>query len=389
MNPNTTEATQHDFPYFIGIDLHSNNAVVCVKTTVKKGPALVGKVIYSKKINIIGEAGVETFFREIAPYCENTDHYVVVESTYNWYWMADGFESRRWNLMLADPCTVSQANLKHSDDYTDAEYLAERLRVGALKCAKIMGKEDRALRDLCRFRGRLIQDRAREKITIVNLYTNQLSTRVKPNKLVEEAYVAQEELKERVAKEQLKIDDNALDIDWDTILNAFDNKLIRTRIASMIRIIQAFDKEIEALDEMIQASIKESVVARSLQTIKGCGYVISTVIATELGEINRFESHKNFTSYCRLAPTAKLSNGKSKGLGNAKNGNAYLSWAFTELANMVIRFNPEAKRYYDKMFNRTHLRVKAIRSTAAKLARAVYMMLKHGEVFDVERCFGC
>jgi len=80
---------------------------------------------------------------------------------------------------------------------------------------------------------------------------------------------------------------------------------------------------------------------------------------------------------------------KSKGVGNAKNGNAYLSWAFTELANLVVRFNPEAKRYYDRLFNRSRLRVKAIRSLAAKMARAIFMMLKHGETFDLKRCFGC
>lgn len=373
MNPITNKVEVQNFPYFIGIDLHSNNAVVCVKSTVRRGNAFEGKIIYTKKINIIGAEGIANFFSSIAPFCENTEHYVAVESTYNWYWMADGFESRGWNLMLADPCTVSQANLKHSDDFTDAEYLAERLRVGSLKCARIMGKDQRALRDLCRHRGRLIQDRAREKITIINLFTNQLSTRIRPDKLIQEF------------QESLEAGEAA---DFDQILSCFDNSLIRIRVASMLRMIMVLDQEIDLLDEKIKAAVKETATARAMQTIKGCGYVLSSVIATELGDIDRFKSHKNFASYCRLAPTAKLSNGKSKGLGNAKNGNAYLSWAFTELANMVIRFNPEAKRYYDKMFNRTHLRVKAIRSTAAKLARAVFMMLKYGESFDVKRCFG-
>lgn len=48
--------------------------------------------------------------------------------------------------------------------------------------------------------------------------------------------------------------------------------------------------------------------------------MLSTIIATEVGDIRRFASAKNFQSYCRLAPTYKLSNGKSKGLGNAKMG---------------------------------------------------------------------
>lgn len=107
-----------------------------------------------------------------------------------------------------------------------------------------------------------------------------------------------------------------------------------------------------------------------------------------LRTMTRFKEAGQFASYCRLAPTSKLSNGSSKGVGNAKNGNAYLSWAFTELANLAIRFNDPIRKYYDRMFKRQKLRVKAIRTLAAKLARAVWHMLKKNENFDLQRLFG-
>ena len=44
--------------------------------------------------------------------------------------------------------------------------------------------------------------------------------------------------------------------------------------------------------------------------------------------------------------TARLSVGKPKGSGNAKNGNPYLSWAFSEAAHFTIRHHDVAKRYY-------------------------------------------
>jgi transposase len=44
----------------------------------------------------------------------------------------------------------------------------------------------------------------------------------------------------------------------------------------------------------------------------------------------------------------KLSNGKKKGQGNSKNGNKYLAWAFVEAANFAIRFNEQAKRFYQR-----------------------------------------
>jgi transposase len=76
-------------------------------------------------------------------------------------------------------------------------------------------------------------------------------------------------------------------------------------------------------------------------------------------------------------------------MGNAKNGNAYLSWAVTELANLIVRFNKTAAKMYARLFKKYgKLRVKAIRSLAARLARAIYHVLKTKEPFDEEKCFG-
>ena len=150
-----------------------------------------------------------------------------------------------------------------------------------------------------------------------------------------------------------------------------------------------YEQQIAELDERIESLMKPNAYSKLLQSIKGCGRILSSVIASELGEnLDRFPSAKHFVSYSRLAPTSKLSNGKSKGESNAKNGNAYLSWAFTELANLVVRFNPEAKAFYDRTFRRVKLRVKAIRILATKLARAIFKMLETGEIFDIKRCFG-
>jgi hypothetical protein len=41
--------------------------------------------------------------------------------------------------------------------------------------------------------------------------------------------------------------------------------------------------------------------------------------------------------------SARLSNGKKKGQGNVKNGNAYLAWAFVEAANFAHRYCGDGK----------------------------------------------
>ena len=381
MNHSTTPQTEQDLfaHYYIGQDLHQDNVVVHVCRNEFSNGSIRSKTILSKKFSIVGPEAIAAYFKALEPYCFNQPHTAIVESTYNWYWMADGFESRGWNLRLADPSTVSRANIKYADDYTDAAYLVECLRTGSLRTTWVMPKDDRAIRDLARYRMTLVEDRARLKTIIVNMITNHLSIKLTSDKLIREIDKSVE----------AAIGSPSEEVAQQVLATYFDHRLVRIKVGSLLNRIRFLATEIGQLDQELLSLLKPNLYSKSLQTIKGCGFVTSMIIALEIGEIERFNTHKDFVSYCRLAPTSKLSNGKSKGVGNAKNGNAYLSWAFTELANLVVRFNPEAKRYYDRLFNRSRLRVKAIRSVAAKMARAIFMMLKHGETFDLKRCFGC
>lgn len=364
--------------YFIGIDLHLDNVVVVVIKNELVNGTLRSKTLLSKKFKTIGQHNIEALFKALEQFCKDHDHLAVVESTYNWYWLADEFEKRNWNLRLADPSTVSRANLKYSDDYTDAGYLAECIRNNSIRSTVIMPKEDRAIRDLARYRMTVVEDRGRLKTILVNMTTNHLSIKLTADGLFREI---DEAIEKAVATDDAQAAEAVL-------THYYDNRQVRIKVLSLLNRIRILTKEIEALDAEMLELLKPNVFATSLQSIKGCGYVTSMIIGLEIGDINRFKTHKDFVSYCRLAPTAKLSNGKSKGLGNAKNGNAYLSWAMTELATFVVRYNPEAKRVYDRFFNKSRLRVKAIRAVAAKLARGIFMMLKNGEVFDMKRCFG-
>jgi transposase len=103
------------------------------------------------------------------------------------------------------------------------------------------------------------------------------------------------------------------------------------------------------------------------------------------GGHERFAAVGNFASYARCVDSARLSNGKKKGQGNVKNGNAYLAWAFVEAANFARRYCAEARRFYERKKARTN-GVVATKALAHKLARACYHMLKEQKPFDVKRC---
>jgi transposase len=89
----------------------------------------------------------------------------------------------------------------------------------------------------------------------------------------------------------------------------------------------------------------------------------------ETGDIHCFASVGDYSSYCRCVKAERLSNGKKKGEGNRKAGNKYLSWAFSEAAHFAVRFEPLAKRFYERKRAKTNCIV-ANRATAHKLARA-------------------
>ena len=358
---------------YIGIDLHSNNIWLSVIVNEQRPSGPVGKVIFSRSIGtqrVDGTLPEDLIKPVLERFCKDQPHIACVEATYNWYWLADLFEKNGWNLVLADPSTVSEAKTKAADDRKDAEYLADRLRYNALRYAVIMPKQLREIRDLVRTRGTAVKQRAREKIIVINKLTNLIGRKI-----------TGKELKELI-KEHAEFGTQA-----PMLLNWGLTEEVRC-ILYHLAMATNIDQEIQKLEEHINAVGKNLRYTKELQKMPGCGPVISSILASEIGSIRRFATAANFVSYCRLASTSKLSNGKSKGLGNAKNGNAYLSWAFTELATLMVRYSEAAKRHFEKLMRKYgQLRVKAIRVLAAKLARSVYQCLSKNEPFDVLRCF--
>lgn len=356
---------------FIALDLHSDNvylAVMVNEFVENAGPR--GKII--KKCRIPTTDGGVKLIETLERYCDGQPHICCVEATYNWYFIANAFEERGWNFVLADPCTVSQSKIKAANDQTDAVFLADRLRTRSLRYAYALPRVRREIRDLIRSRCRLVQLRASMKIIAINKVSNQFGIRLRATQLA-----------------KLIEDCGKHGVHAPAMRELIESPVVRRELGHYLRLAAFLEQEIVDLDETIQELCKDMPYVKELRKVVGCGPVLSVVIASEIGDTARFKGAGNFVSYCRLAPTAKLSNGKPKGMGNAKNGNAYLSWAFTELANIMIRHDKRAQAYYHRVSDeKQKLRVIAIRTMAAKLARSIYQCLTKNEAYSSARCFG-
>jgi transposase len=89
-------------------------------------------------------------------------------------------------------------------------------------------------------------------------------------------------------------------------------------------------------------------------------------------------------SYARLVRCAHESAGKKLGSGGKKIGNAHLRWAFGEAVCLFLRGSARAKQWKEKQ-QRKRGEGKTLAILAARLARAVYHMLRKQEAFDEER----
>ncbi len=106
---------------FCGIDLHSNNSVVVALDEADR-------VLYGKRL----PNDLKTILEALAPYKDQLKG-VVVESTYNWYWLVDGLQEAGYKVHLANTGAIRQYDgLKHSGDLSDARHLAHLLRLNIL-----------------------------------------------------------------------------------------------------------------------------------------------------------------------------------------------------------------------------------------------------------------
>ncbi len=144
---------------YVGIDLHSNNSYIAIIDEDEK-------VLYSKKHH----NNLNEIVNLLKPYQKEIQG-VVVESTFNWYWLVDVLEELGFTVHLANPAgNIQYGGLKHRDDKYDAFWLAQLLKLGILKEGYIYAPGIRAVRDLSRKRGQLVQMRTSNILALQNIH---------------------------------------------------------------------------------------------------------------------------------------------------------------------------------------------------------------------------
>lgn len=337
--------------YYCGLDLHSNNTFIGILDEDDK------RVFQKRSPNDIG--GIIEY---LEPFKESMIG-VVVESTFNWYWLVDGLIEAGYKVHLAHPPAIVQySGLKVQDDKHSAFHLARLLKLGILPEGYIFPKEERHIRDLLRKRMMMVQTSTKYILSFKSLMNRNFSLSISSNDI--------KKLKPGQLKKEF-----------------FKNGHLLFSAQMNISAINYFHNEIKAIEKEILKDATLKPEFKILLTANGIGKILGLTIALETGNIDRFSAVGNYASYCRSVSSVRSSNSKKKGSANRKNGNKYLSWAYLEGAHKLKRFCPEAKVFYErkKIKSNTALAIKAL---AHKLNRACYYMMKDNVAFDVEKIFG-
>jgi transposase len=334
---------------YAAIDLHSNNNVTVVIDEQDK-------VVFEKRL----PNDLATIAMQLSAFQDSLQG-IVVESTYNWYWLVDGLMDKGHKLHLANTAAIQQyEGLKYTDDHSDANWLAHLLRLGVLPQGYIYPRQERAVRDLLRKRGQLVRQRTANLLSIQNLLTRNTGSSLNGNRIKT--------------------------LDAEQVDQLLANPDLSLALKANLAVMQCADEQIDRLERTVSERIKLREEFSLLRTVPGIGLILGLTIMLETGDIGRFDSVGNYASYCRCVGSQKLSNGKKKGKGNTKNGNKYLSWAYIEAANFAIRYCARVKSFYQRKKAKSH-GVVALKAVAHKLCRACYYIIKNRVAFDVTKAF--
>jgi transposase len=335
---------------YAGIDLHSNNSMV---------------VVQDGEDNVVGRRrlpnDLSTITAWLEPYREDLAG-VVVESTYNWYWLVDGLMDEGYRVHLANTVAIQQYDgLKYRDDDSDARWLAKLLRLGELPEGYIYPRTERAIRDLLRKRSQLVRQVTMNLLSTQNLFARNRGERISTNRIKQ-------------------LTPEAVDA-------GFEDANVALAAKSALCVMVCLQEQVLVLEKAVHDQVALRQSYKNLLSVPGIGKILALTIMLETGDIRRFREVGNYVSYARLVGSSHLTNGKPKGSGNTKNGNAYLCWAFIEAANFAIRYNQTIRHYYQRKQARTK-RIVALKAVAHKLARACYHMIREDAGFDITRAFG-
>ena len=369
-----------------GLDVHKKLIVATIVTTNKDG------------ISNYQQKSFSTLNSDIIQFhdwlIENDCHHVCMESTGKYWIPIFNYLEHDITVCLTHPKYVKAIKGKKTDK-KDSKWIADLYKFDLVRCSFIPPKEFRALRELSRYRFKLVCMKSSEKNRIQNCMTvsnigiaNILSDPFGKTATEIMSYLLEhtsDTMDEKAIRNLIK---KGAKSKSDDIIEAIKGYSIETDQAKKLELARA---HLDYLEKMITQTEVELYVrikpyyefVEYLTTIPGITAMSATLILSEIGiNMSIFDDSSHLTSWCGLAPANNESAGKKKSVRIAKAG-AYLKPLMVQCALAAIKSKSEpyfAIKYQRIKKRRGHK--KAIIAIARMMMVSIYHMISEKKPFS-------
>jgi len=330
---------------YVGIDLHRQRSVI-----VRMTPA--GEVLDTVRVEN------DPVALSLAIEAAGPNPEVVLEATYGWYWAADLLEDCGARVHLAHPLGVKAfQHQRVKKDQSDARQLADLLRMNRLPEAWIAPPATRELRELVRYRAKLVATRSGLKAQV-------------------HAVLAKEGV--RVPMTDLFGAQGQVMMDRLALAPAYASK-----VRSLRHLIDILDAEVAAQHREVGRTLALDPGYRAIQRIPGVGQVLAAVLVAEIGEVRRFSTAAKLCSWAGLTPRHRESDTVVHRGRITKQGSKLVRWATIE-AVQKLRAGSKQRNDFVRIAERRGRNIGRV-AAARRLLTLVYYGLRDGEVRCLDR----
>jgi transposase len=324
---------------YVGIDFHRRRSVIVRKNAAGEK---LGSVRVANDALSIGAA--------IADAGPNPE--VVIEATYGWYWLVDWWHEQGATVHLANPSGLNWGQRRVKNDERDAIDLIDMLRLGRLPEAWIAPPATRELRELVRYRAKLVALRSGLKAQVHAVMAKE---GVLPSVTDLFGHAGNAEL------DQLQLGD-----------------VYMIRVESLRELIELHDREVTMLEAQIRSRLRDHRGYRAIQAINGIGPTMAAILVAEIGDVHRFRSAAALCSWAGLTPKHTESDTTVRRGNITKQGSRLVRWAVIE---GTVRYHGGGKLAADyRTIAERRGTNKATVAIARKILTLVYYGLRDGEI---------
>ena len=359
-----------------GLDIHKNVIAACVLITGQK-----------KEIRTFG-----TMTGELLELCgwlkQNNIQMVAMESTGS-YWKPI------FNIMEVEEIPAILVNAQHikavpgrKTDIKDSEWIAKLLRHGLLKASYVQPRKDRETKELVRYRGSIIEERAREYNRIdkvlqgANVKLSSVAGIDTMSGMDMLRSIADGEVDPKLlsgmARGTMRSKTEELEKALTGLIQPHQQMILR----SMLSHVDSLTKQIEELDAEIKRRLEDKQdIIDALDEIAGVGETTAQVIISEIGsDMSQFPKAENLTAWAGMSPGQNESAGKKK-RGKTRKGNSTLKKTLVQCARAAAR---SKNTYFNSFYSRLAARRGANRAAVAlgrKILEVCFYMIRDGTQF--------